>query len=277
MHLKNKDIFIALGIVLLNVVWLLLPLNVPWVGIVLALPLVFFVPGYMLTEILTHTRGLDAFYRLTLSLGLSITLDILGGFLLNIFPFGLRTQSWLALLSCLTLLFASTVFYLRKRVYTNGDATPLPQAQSMLPGNRVALMRDGLLFALAGVLVIVSLLYATRGVAEQPRPGFTQLWMLPASHSAQRCGLDIGIRSFEKGIVTYSAVMTSNGTRMMSWSALVLSPDQTWEQSVIVTPKTPKNLFVQVKLYRNDKPAVVYREVHTTLIVSQQKSCMENI
>ena len=121
MRLKNSDVFVACGIVLLNVVALLLPYKVLWVSILLALPLVFFVPGYMLIVVLTHTRRLDVFQRLTLSLGLSITLDILGGFLLNMLPVGLRTQSWVMLLSCLTCLFALAVLYLRRRiVYMSG-------------------------------------------------------------------------------------------------------------------------------------------------------------
>ncbi len=281
MQSRNKDIGIVLAIVLLNVVWTLLPLHVAWVGVVLALPMVFFVPGYTLTEVLTHTRGLDIFYRLTLSLGLSITLDILGGLLLNVFPFGLRAASWIALLSLLTLLFAVILFLLRRRTYSSSAGVATPQTGFVLAQNRFVLVRDGLLFAFALTLVISSLVYATRGVAQQPRAGFTQLWMLPASHSAPSCDLNIGLHSFENETVTYSAVMTSNGTSTMLWSQLVLEPDQTWQASVTAKPtETVKTLFVQVKLYRSDKPEAVYREVHTTLAVvtstQQGVSCTEN-
>ena len=111
MRSKNSDIFIALGIVLLNVVCMLLPYTILWVSVLLALPMVFFVPGYLLVEMLTFRRELDKFHRLTLSLGLSLTLDILGGFLLNMLPMGLRAQSWIALLSCLALIFAIAALY----------------------------------------------------------------------------------------------------------------------------------------------------------------------
>ena len=50
MHLKNRDILLAFGVVVLNVVWMLLPYHIWEVGTLLALPLVFFVPGYMLIE-----------------------------------------------------------------------------------------------------------------------------------------------------------------------------------------------------------------------------------
>ena len=128
-------------------------------------------------------------------------------------------------------------------------------------------VRDGIIFALAATLVILALVYATQGVAEGQHPGFTQLWMLPPNCTAPSCTVNIGIRSFENGSVSYHAVMMINGTQTMSWPSLVLAPNQQWERSIAISPTTAKNMFVQVKLYRNDKPAIVYREVHTTLTV----------
>jgi uncharacterized membrane protein len=295
MHWKNSDIVMALVMVLLNVVWLLLHFTVLWVSILLSLPLVFFVPGFMLTAILTHTRGLDVFQRLTLSLGLSLTLDILGGFLLNVLPIGLRTQSWIVLLSCLTLLFALVALYLRRGMvyvseredrkmpvgtassrpgggavgHTSGQGTvahalPLPTPQDAMK-RFLPRARDGILFALAATLVILALVYATQGVAEGQNVGFTQLWMLPPSHSAQNCTVNVGIHSFENSPVTYHAVLTVNGIQTMSWPTLVLTPNQLWQRTVTVTPTTFKSTFVEMKLYRNDHPTMVYREVHMTL------------
>lgn len=267
MRVKNRDIFVSLTIVVLNALQLLLPFTLLWIGILLTLPMVFFVPGYLLTEILTHTRRLDLAYRLTLSLGLSITIDILGGFLLNVLPIGLRTYSWVALLCCLTLLFALAVLYLRKSIVYESlrdeHENPLPSAKPVF-WSRV---QGGIVFALAAALVVLSLVYATQGVAKEPHPGFTQLWMLPSKQPTPSCAVNIGIHSFEKDSVTYHAVMTVNSTETMSWSALVLAPNQTWERSISVTLATPKELFVEVKLYRDDKPTEIYREVHLTLTV----------
>ncbi len=269
MRLKNSDIFVIFGIALLNVVWLLLPITSVWVSVLLALPLVFFVPGYLLTTILTHTRRLNVFHRLTFSLGLSLTIDILAGFLLNVFPIGLRTQSWVVLLSFLTLLFALVVLYLRRdTVYVSEReehrSTKMSSQSRSIFWPRV---RDGFVFALAITLVILSLLYATRGVAEGTHPGFTQLWMLPPSHIARNCAVSVGIRSFENGPVVFHAVVTMNSVQTMSWPTLTLAPNQLWERSIAFTPTTVKNVFVEMKLYRNDKPMVVYREVHITLAV----------
>ena len=271
MRMKNSDVVVAFAIVLLNSVELLLPSTLLWVSVLLALPLIFFVPGYMLMAVLTHTRRLDVFHRLALSLGLSLTLDILGGFLLNVLPMGLRTQSWVVLLSGLTLLFALAVLYLRRgMVYVSRREDHVIQRNSRTPTDHFIfwpIVRDGIVFALAIKLVILSLVYATRSVAEGPHVGFTQLWMLPPSHRAQTCVLNVGTHSFENGPVVYHAVVTMNSIQKMSWPTLTLAPNQLWERSVVVTPTTAKNVFVEMKLYRNDRPTVMYREVYMTLTV----------
>jgi len=128
-------------------------------------------------------------------------------------------------------------------------------------------VRDGIVFALAATLAIFSLLYATQGVAEGTHPSFTQLWMLPPSHTAQSCVLNVGIHSFENGSVVYHAVVTINSVQKISLPTLTLAPNQLWERSVVVTPTNTKAIFVEMKLYRNDKPVVIYREVHITLNV----------
>lgn len=266
MYPKNSDVFVALGVVMLNVLWMLLPYHIFGVGVVLALPMVFFVPGYMLIEILAHKRGLSVIYRLTLSLGLSLALDILGGFLLNMLPIGLRTQSWVVLLSCLTLVFALTLVYLRKdsvQVVVQADRRYLSYApRSMIRFS----LRATTVLSLAFALVVLSLFYATRGVAEQPHPSFTQLWLLPPSQEGKNCTVRIGIRSFENASVHYHAIMIVNSVQTTSWPAIALAPDELWERSVVV-PYTPaKSVLVELRLYRDDKPTSVYRKVNVTLI-----------
>ena len=285
MQRKNSDVFVVLSIVVLNIIWMILPYHTWEIGIVLALPLVFFIPGYTAIEILAHKRGLSASHRFTFSLGLSIAIDILGGFLLNVLPMGLRTQSWVVMLSCLALIFTLIILYLRKdnphtsaqRGYRSippvgSQEDPRGGTSSGPQGDRKAFpyisqvgISAGVAFGLAAVLVVLSLFYATRGVAEQPRPGFTQLWMLPATQTGQHCTVQVGIHSFENASVSYHALMTVNNTQTMSWSALVLTSDTVWERSVAITATSAKNVFVEVRLYRDDKPAVVYREVHVTL------------
>src|SRR5713101_8678422 len=114
MRLKHPDLLLASAIALANVVWAWLPGRFPAIGVALALPLVFGLPGYTLTGVLFHRRSLDTVHRMLLSLGLSVAMDIAGGLALNVFPIGLRPVSWSVLLAFLTALFAALGAYLRR-------------------------------------------------------------------------------------------------------------------------------------------------------------------
>src|SRR5579859_3336673 len=99
LRLKHPDLVLATAIALANVVWAFLPYHVPAIGTALALPLVFITPGYTLTAALFHRRSLDMAYRMLLSLGISVSIVIAGGLVLNALPGGLRPSSWSALLA----------------------------------------------------------------------------------------------------------------------------------------------------------------------------------
>src|SRR5690348_10811639 len=103
MRRHNLDLILAGLCAASNVVWTLLPSHIPVVSIVLVLPLVFLLPGYLLMCVLTYRRTPEISYDLTLSLGLSIPLDILLGFILNVFPGGLQATSWAVALSLCTI------------------------------------------------------------------------------------------------------------------------------------------------------------------------------
>src|SRR2546425_9981556 len=120
MRLKNLDLIAAVTIAAMNVLWALLPYHIIVIGIILVLPLVFVLPGYTLTEALLRSRSHDAFNRLVFSISLSLAIDILSGFILNLLPMGLQAKSWAVLLGLLTALFSLLAAYLRRGVSDNG-------------------------------------------------------------------------------------------------------------------------------------------------------------
>jgi len=257
MRLKNSDLLATVGIAVLNVVWTLLPTHISVIGIVLALPMIFFVPGYTLTEILGHRRVLDTLHRILLSLGLSIALDIIGGFLLNVLPLGLRALSWVLLLGCLTLLLTLIVLYLRRGMTRTAPIVQAPRIYFILRGIAV--------LSLAIILVVVTLIYATNGVTQQPHSGFTQLWMLPPTQASQNCVVHVGVRSFEIAPVTYHALLSVNAVREVVWPSITLAPNQTWEQPILIPAVAPHPVTIDVQLYKGNSSTSVYRQVHVTL------------
>jgi hypothetical protein len=253
MRLKNLDLIVTLIIAVMNVIWILLPSHLPVIGIILSLPLVFVLPGYTLTEVLFRKRLLETSHRLVLSIGLSLAIDILGGLILNLLP--LEGISWAVFLGLPTTIFSLLAAYLRRGTPMNGVR---------LPRLRLTIY-EGILFGLAALVIALSIMYDSIGLAQEPRPGFTQLWMLPAAQSGKSCAVRLGVRSFESTSVTYRITMTMNGTQVTTWPAVVLAPQGEWDRLVPILPTAADAVSIEGRLYRLDKPQAVYREVHVTL------------
>jgi uncharacterized membrane protein len=281
MQRKNLDLSIILLIAAINVGWALLPdhpayLNV--IGIILALPLVFVVPGYALTEALFKRstnatealirqpalqleRPFKASDRLIIGLGLSLALVILSGFILNMLPTGLQALSWVVFLSVQAVIYALIAAYRRRQI-----AVPEQSMNSASPRFRIT-FNDCLLLGLAIVVTIGSFSYATIIAEQQQHPGFTQLWMMPSPQSNKSCAILIGVHSNEASPTTYRIVMTINGVSAAAWSPVALTPQEDWNQLVPVKP-AGNTMDVEVRLYRTEKPDQIYRNTHMTLTSS---------
>ncbi len=255
MRLKNLDLFVTITIAVMNVIWALLPYRISIVGVILALPLVFIFPGYTLSEILFHKRSFNASYRLLISIGLSLTIAVLSGLILNLLPGGLQAISWALWLGLITVVFSLLAAYLRRGVPMN-RTSPIRFRFSVYPA---------IMFALATLVAIFAFLYSAFGVVKQPYPGFTQLWMIPEAQTGKSCAVSLGVRSFETSPVTYRITMTAMRVEITSWSPVVLASQQAWTRLVTIPPTTASNVYVEVQLYRFDKPGTLYREVHSTL------------
>src|ERR1700676_5175553 len=160
MRRNNLDLLVIAFIAVLNIVWALLPNRPALIGTILALPLVFVLPGYTLTEALFYQKMLNGTHRLVLSLGLSLALAILGGLLLNVLPIGLQAQSWAMFLGLITTVFSLVAAYFRRGVQLTGTRRL-----------RLGFSIPAYLVVLAITMAILSVLYAGIGVEQQPHPG----------------------------------------------------------------------------------------------------------
>jgi Protein of unknown function (DUF1616) len=292
MRLKHPNLALSTAIALADVVWAVLPGHSPAIGLALALPLIFFLPGYTLTEALFHKRSLDIVHRMLLSLGLSLAIDIPGGLLLNVFPFGLRSTSWSGLLAALTIVFAGLAVYLRRGTVlhekrpraTRAGVSPAPTLYGrgrplrsrVGAGLAPALVNwhNYLLFGLAAAVVMLSVAFSAVSVAQQPHAGFTQLWLLPPDAGNKSCAIHVGVQSYELHLETYRIDMTANGAQVNMWPLVVLAPRQKWEQLASIGSNGRGSVYIEVRLYRASNLQVVYREVNVTLhIVSGMNYC----
>lgn len=255
MRLKNLDLLLIIAISILNVLWIMLPSHSPLMGVVLALPFVFLFPGYALTQALYHNRSLDKAQQFILSLGLSFAINILNGFILNIFPVGLQAKSWAVSLGLLTVFFSLLAVYLRRK----------PSIDEILWPKLKTSIRGYLLIGLAITIAILSVWYSVITVVQQPYPGFTQFWMLPSKQSNESCAVLVGVHSFESVPVTYRVVMTMNGIQVTRPLTVILEPQQERDWSISLKLTAANTMNIEAQLYRADKPNIRYREVHMTL------------
>lgn len=280
MRFRNLDLVLIIIIVAMNVVWTLMAIHFVLVGIILALPLIFYFPGYALTQTLFRKKereqGTSMFTdlatqpelkighpvgrtdQLVLSLGLSMAIDVLVGFLLNILPIGLNALSWILSLGFITIICVVLTIFLRRKDVAKGAGTR----------TRIHLrLQDYLLLGLV-LLVVTSALWLSFVRPVQPDPSFTQFWMLPANQASKSCVVSVGIQSFESTSQTYRVVIMANSTQTNAWSSIALAPQQKWVQSVAIAPGAVSSVLIEAQLYRNDRPDTAYRDVHLTFYIS---------
>jgi uncharacterized membrane protein len=256
-RLKDLDLVGAVIIAVLNVLWALLPGHAPVIGIMLALPLVLVLPGYTLSEALFHTRSLDAPQRVVFSLGLSLATDVLGGLILNLLPAGLKAASWAVFLALLTAVLALVAFSLRRRRRADAKEARWPRLRLTVGGS--------ILWGLALVIAPLAVVYAALSAQKQRNAEFTQLWMLRQVHAGKSCAVRLGVRSFESASVRYLVEMMVNGAVVMTWPSVDLAPQDHWDRVVPISTVGTEGVYIEVRLYRLDRPQHVYRTVHSTL------------
>lgn len=221
----------------------------PVAALALGPPLVLLLPGYALTAAIFPRRVLGAAERLTFSLGLSLALAVLGGFVLNLTPAGLRAGSWAALLGGVTA--AALVASLRRRSAAGGTH----------PG--IGLTRgQGAVLGLAALTVAGAVVVGVAGEAGSRTADLTQLWMLPAGDGAPD-RVRLGIGSLESATRDYRLEVVLDGQVIYS-SALTLEPGERWEAVAILPEATAGTATIEANLYRSDAPETVYRRVRSS-------------
>jgi uncharacterized membrane protein len=216
------------------------------VMVVLGLAL-FAAPGYLLSQLLTGSRigGLE---RVVVATGLTLVVPVLGGLLLYAAGVPLHRGGWLGLLAAVTLI-GDVAMFVRRRI---GKAPPFSWRleQWRMPRPRLAI------FAAAVLIAASALTLARIGVAVQPQPGFTQLWLAPQHQQAHTVVL--GVSNDEGSATSYRLVVLHNRQVSATWN-FTLAEGQTWQRSVPFTG----TYTLAANLYRLPDLTHPYRYVTT--------------
>ena len=252
-----------LVVIILTIVAVVLVFIVPsqWLPLrVLTLPLAFVLPGYALMRALFPGKPFGNAERITFSLGISVSIVILGGLVLNSTTFGLQARSWAVLLGVITLT-ASAVAILRQR--NQGVATERQAGFKGLPFT----FRQGVLLGIATLIVGGAFAVSIVGAQQQARSGFTQLWMLPTSSTSKvDNSVSLGVSNKEFTPMQYHLAVDINGKVIKDWPAIDLSPNQQWKFTLVLqksllagSATTPAK--IEALLYRASDPKTIYRHV----------------
>lgn len=216
-----------------------------------AVLLILLLPGYAVTLALFPSRAFDRAEQLFFTLGLSFSVSILAGLLLNALPVGLTLSGWGALLGALTV-GALGIAWLRIGA---SDRAIAPLRPARLPRAPVIMV------LLAAGLVLSSLMIARMGENAQPEDGFTQLWMLPGANGA---ALQLGVTNHEGADVRYELRVTSDTGMLADWSDLSLADGQSWDQTIVLPALPAGSHEIAATLYR-DGGTTPYREARVAV------------
>src|SRR5260370_13244709 len=280
MNYKSVDILviIVITIVAVALAFVVPPDSVP--GRILTLPLVLVLPGYALMASVFPKRSLGAVECLVFSLGLSLVIVVLGGLVLNWTPFGLRASSWSLLLGSITLGACAVALARRRGLRTcHAERTrsisalfrtchaermrSISALYGLLRIKGVGLtFRQGLLLGMAVVIICGAIAISNIGAAQQPFPGFTQLWNLPAGGANPKNAVRLGVSNMESTAMEYSLAVNVDGKVVKLWPSIDLKPSEKWETTLML-PQTAHigAVRVEVVLYRTNAPATIYRHV----------------
>ena len=231
-----------------------LALVFPWpaLSLVFAAPLALLAPGYAIVAATFARRDLGWQRAALLSLALSLATLVIGSFLLNYVPGGIRDISWAILLPLVTI------------ACCRGAALRRPKsARLALPKPRIG--RRDAAFLLGGLaLAVAALVLAMTTLPAKNARGFTELWVTP---EASRTGgaATIGIGSNEQHKTSY-VLRTRVGGGTPAVRHFTLRPGEEHTIRLDAVPSASgAPVPVKAQLARAGRPDEVYRRVSASI------------
>jgi len=211
----------------------------PVIRLVVAIPLVLFLPGYVLLDALFPARVLPAIERLLVSVGASIALTIITGLAIAAVRVPLEPRAWAATLTLLVTVGSIIALVRRVRRRIPGPGFPIagmPRAGAVVLGIAVLLAADG---------VRGSRLVA----ADQQPPAPLQLWMVPVQGHPDDANL--GVRAGGDP-ASYRLVISAAGDVIYEFD-LSLASGETWERDVTFAADL-REMPIVARLYEGASP-----------------------
>lgn len=283
----NLDILIVIIYVIMATAFVLIPpLNESSFRTILGVPLLLFIPGYVLTALLFPKRqDLDSLERIGYSVGLSIVIVPLIGYALNFTPWGIRlvpamiTLSLLTLLICVLAIIRRSFLSTDEKYYINllqiGGA--VNQVITTQGSNKI----QSVLLTLLVIASVLSIGY----IITVPDKNDTSTEFYIKGPDGKLGGFPTDIKQGESIAVTVGIINHESATVNYTLDILLenesmdlpddlknvkIAHNQTWEQMIIIEP-TSTGQYSELKflLYKDNDFSSPYRDLHLWVNVSE--------
>lgn len=245
---RNLDLLAVAALTIIAATVVLTSFGGSVIRVAFGVPLALLLPGYALTAALFPRSTMGLTERLAITLGIGLAALAVIGVALNWTRPGLTPATWSLALTAVTLV-AVLIAVVRRRGI--GDE-PFDLSSVRITGWQWAT------FGAAALVLTAAILIARAGALDARGDGFTQLSMVPLSHST-RTDVQIGVTNRENSSVGYVLELVSGGQMQTSWT-IELRPGETWQTTTTVE-RVKAGTRTSALLYRLDAPQVPYRQV----------------
>ncbi|WP_342765070.1 DUF1616 domain-containing protein [Methanolobus sp.] len=258
------------------------------IRMILAIPMVLFIPGYALVAALFPGKGdLDGIERIALSFGLSIAVVPLIGLLLNYTPWGIKLLPVLVSLTVFTLAMVLIAIHRRRALGGNAFTVPFRQMYTSFKHEMLTVQDtrfDRMLnVILASLILILVLTLAYVVITPTQGENFTEFYILGSEGMAEdyntkleageSVDVIIGIVNHESTVTNYSLQVYLDdkpedipGT----FQHISLNPNETWERPLSLVPDdTGNDMKLQYLLYKEDNMTDPYGDLRLWITVTE--------
>ncbi len=241
----------------------------------LAVPVVLFIPGYVLIAALfPRNDDMGTVERVALSLGTSIAVVPLLGLLLN-FTTGIDLNPILITLCLYTIVLVFIATY-RRMELPEDVRLSIPFLKIYETVNteiRTPRSRKDMILSLALIFIIAFAVGMVIFVISTPRTGerFTEFYILGPSGKAENYSENlkynspatslVGVVNHEYSFVNYTVQVALN-EKVLTFTRFMLTSNETWEKNITFIPdKEGDGMRLKFWLFKEDNLTVPYREL----------------
>ncbi len=254
-RIHDLDLKLAVTLIILSIIFILIPpFNQTFFRILIALPLLLFLPGYLFIAVMFPRRNeLTPIERFTLSIGLSIAITVFDGFALNYTRWGYRPNSIVISLS-LIMGVLLLITYLQRMKLEDAYAFSLDDIrafyQTLKSKEESSELENMLIKTMIVAIVIVAIMLTYAYVTREPE-NFTALYILGKNGKAENypeyveigkpTTITVGVENYEHKAVNYT-LRVQLGGKILKEEEIHLKHNQKWLKNVSFIPELTSSI-----------------------------------